>query len=148
MKAQGPSHCWIWSGGLAARLDRDMARLSEKNGSFWGQKSIFSKYLETGGESKERSDGLERRPKGRPKGPLIFRFGAGGLAARLDRDMARLGEKNGSFGVKKSIFSKYLGTGGEPKERSGGLKWRPKDPHIAGFGVGCWLHGWAGIRPD
>ena len=43
MKAQGPSNCWIWSGGLAARPGWDVTRLSEKNGSFRGQKIDFFK---------------------------------------------------------------------------------------------------------
>ena len=101
MKAQGPSNCWIWSGGLAARLGRDMARLSGKNGPFWVKKIDFFKISRNWWGIK----GKVRRPKMKAQGPSNCWIWSGGLAARLDRDMARLcGGKMGHFGVKKSIF--------------------------------------------
>ena len=60
------------------------------------------------------------------KDPLIAGFGArvgGVLTAQLDRDTAQLSENWVILGSKNRFFSpKYLGTGGESKERSGGLK--------------------------
>ena len=75
MKAQGPSNCWIWSGGLTARVDRDMARLSEKNGSFWGQKIDFFKISRNWWGIK----GKVRQAKMKAQGPSnrwIWRGGA------------------------------------------------------------------------
>ena len=121
MKAPGSSDRWIWSGGLAARLDRDMARLSEKKGLFWGQKIDFFKISRNWWGIK----GKVRRAKMKAEGPSNCWIWSGGLAARVDRDMARLsGEKGGHLGLKNRFFppSKCLETGGESKEKSGGLK--------------------------
>ena len=40
MKAQGPSNCWIWSGGWLHGWTGIWPDLA-KNGSFWGQKIDF-----------------------------------------------------------------------------------------------------------